>query len=221
MKKDIRNQVEEQAREVVQQLKGMSWDQEAVYADFLSQVHYYVCHTTRILALAAARFPLERQDLHHACFRHAAEEKSHEQLSLQDLRALGTTPDAYSELPSTKALYRSAYYLIEHESPVCLVGYAYFLEYLAVAGGLPLLEIVEPIYGAKATRHLTLHAKEDPEHIKAVESMVGKLGERELEWVREGMRTAAAHFQGLLGEIRARHLSMGSASAGGGLGKIA
>ncbi len=209
MRKNMRKMVEEQASKLVDEIRQMDWRNERVYADFLSQIYYYVCHTTRILAAAGSRFPLERQDLHHSCLRHAAEEKSHEQLTLSDLKELGFRAQEFPELPATKALYRSAYYLVERESPVALVGYAYFLEFLAVAGGNPLLEIVGPIYGAKATRHVTVHAKEDPEHILAVERMLESLTEKELAWVEEGLMTAAAQFKAMLGEVRVRNRGAG------------
>lgn len=205
MKSKMRKMVEENAKLIVRDVRQMDWSDERVYADFLSQVFYYVSHTTRILASAGARFPLDRQDLHHACLRHAAEEKSHEQLSFADLKVLGFTPKDFPELPATKALYRSAYYLVERVSPFTLVGYAYFLEYLAVAGGLPLLEIVDPIYTAKATRHVTVHAKEDPAHIEAVERMMEGFSEQELAWVEEGLTTAFTQFRAMLAEVQMRN----------------
>ena len=43
------------------------WEERAAYADWLAQTYYYVRHTTRLIASAAARFPIDERgnSLHH------------------------------------------------------------------------------------------------------------------------------------------------------------
>ncbi len=207
MKKEMKAYTEAKINHVTKKVLSLNWENPKVYGDFLAQVYFYVCHTTRILGAAGSRFPLHEQKLHLQCMRHAGEEKSHEQLSFLDLKTLGFKPTDFPELPATKALYRSAYYLIERESPMAIVGYAYFLEWLAVAAGLKLLEVVEPIYGQKAVKHLTVHAKEDPEHIVAVEEMIEKLPKECIPYLEEAVSTAAHQYERLLEEIQQRSAS--------------
>ena len=204
MKNEIKNFTQPRIDRVVAALVEPDWTRKEAYADFLAQIYYYVAHTTRILAAAGSRFPLDRQDLHQRCMSHAAEEKSHELLSYADLKTLGYRPEDFTELPATKCLYRSAYYLIERVSPMSLVGYAYFLEWLAVAGGSRLLEIVEPLYGKNAVKHLHVHAKEDPHHIVVVEEMLERLPAADRACIEESIATAATEFERMIREVHAR-----------------
>src|SRR5690606_24416532 len=69
------------------------WTSRKVYGDWLAQTYYYVRHSTRLLAAAAARFPLDERGsaLHYRFAAHIGEEKRHEQLALHDLQQLGFT----------------------------------------------------------------------------------------------------------------------------------
>lgn len=204
MKNEIKAFTQSRLDHVVATITGMDWERKEVYGDFLAQVYFYVSHTTRILAAAGSRFALDRQDIHQSCLKHAAEEKSHELLSFNDLKAIGYSPKDFPELPSTKSLYRSAYYLIEHVNPIAIVGYAYFLECLTVAGGPQVLDRVDAKYGKKASRHLTVHVKEDPGHIEAVEKMLAAVPEFDSEALKESITTVAAAFEGMLLEVTQR-----------------
>lgn len=204
MSHNIKKMTEQQVNDVVAKVMSMDWENPRVYADFLAQIHHYINHTTRILAAAGSRFPLEQQSLHVQCMRHAGEEKGHENLSMNDIKKLGFRLEDFSELPSTKALYRSIYYLVERESPVAILGYAYFLECFAVVGGLKILEVIEPLYGKDAVKHIAVHAKEDPEHIEAVEAVIASLSREDLAHVEEAMLTTAVEVTRMLDEVQQR-----------------
>jgi hypothetical protein len=186
-----------------------NWGDQMLYGDFLSQTYFHICHSTRLLAAAGARFDVSRDDLHLRCMQHAAEERSHEKLSVSDLRVLGMKIGDFPELPATKALYRTAYYLIEHVSPVSLLGYAYFLECIGVAGGR-LAEKLEPIYGKQAVKHVSLHAKEDPGHIQAYEGSLNAFSGEDRAAIEESIVTTAYHYELIYREVAARARARGS-----------
>ena len=77
--------------------RSFAWTDRAAYAGWLAQTYYYVRHSTRLLAAAAARFPHGRagDTMHHRFGAHIGEEKRHELLCVRDLQALGETLDAH------------------------------------------------------------------------------------------------------------------------------
>jgi thiaminase len=85
------------------------WEERAAYADWLAQTYYYVRHTTRLIACAAARFPLDERgnSLHHRFATHMGEEKKHEQLAVHDLRQIGAAIEDLPEHASTRMFYES------------------------------------------------------------------------------------------------------------------
>lgn len=185
-------------------IMSLPWEKREVYGDLLAQTYYHICHSTRLLAAAAARFPVSREELHQQCLKHASEERSHEKLSLSDLEVLGFQLSDFSELPSTKSLYRSAYYLIEHEGPIALFGYAYFLEWIAIAGGVPMHEVTERTFGKKAVKHLHVHTKEDPAHIESYEKKLETFSAVDRECIMESVATTAHEYERMYQEIMAR-----------------
>ncbi len=181
----------------------MDWKNPRVYGDFLAQAHYHICHTTRLLAAAGARFGPDQDAFHLQCMKHAGEERSHEKLSTSDIKEIGLRLADFPELPATQALYRNAYYLIDHGSPVTLFGYAYFLECVGASGKL-IEEVLQDTYGRRATKHLSLHAHEDPGHIEAYENTLDGLGGADRKWVEEGIISTAYHYERIYLEILAR-----------------
>lgn len=182
----------------------LDWSNQLIYADTLAQTYYHIVHSTRLLAAAAAGFGPEHEKLHLHCLSHAAEERSHELLALSDLRSLGYSLANFQELPATKALYRSAYYLIDRCSPFALFGYAYFLERIAISAGEPVMARVKSSFGMKAVKHIHVHTKEDPGHIESYEQMLEDLSEQEREIVLEAVDTTASEYERIFLEIKAR-----------------
>lgn len=197
-------------QDILSYLKGMDWKDPLVYADFLAQTHYHICHSTRLLAAAGSLFDTSaaQDGLHLQCVKHAGEERSHEKLSTSDLAALGFQLGEFPELQSTKALYRNAYYLIDRESPYTMFGYAFILECLGPRA-VEIEQLLKATYGAKAVKHLTLHAHEDPEHIEGYLAMLDALSGREQKWVEEGIASTAFHYKRIFEEISARAKAAG------------
>src|SRR4051794_23231768 len=85
-------------------VRDFPWGDRRAYADWLAQTYYYVHHSTRLLACAAARFPTdERGDgLHHRFGKHMSEEQKHEKLCVHDLKGLGTSVVDWPERHATR-----------------------------------------------------------------------------------------------------------------------
>jgi hypothetical protein len=81
------------------------WRQANCYADLMAQTHWYTRRTTRILGLAAVHFKHDCDQLHSRFLQHAAEEKGHEKIALNDIRHLGYDLNDFNESPLTMALY--------------------------------------------------------------------------------------------------------------------
>jgi hypothetical protein len=204
VKHNLKKFTEPKVQRLLEVLTTADWARKEAYADYLAQTHYYINYTTRILAASAARMPLERQDLHVQYMRHAAEEKGHESLSVRDLEALGFKLSDFSELPATKNLYRSIFFLIEHVNPLCLIGYAYFLESIAVVAGVPLVAKLEKLYGKKCVRHFGVHATEDPEHVAALEKLFDSFTETELKHIEEAVTMTATEYESMVDQAQIR-----------------
>jgi hypothetical protein len=188
---------------VLKTVLTLNWSNPDVYGDFLAQTYHHICHSTRLLAAAGSRFTTAQDQFHLQCMKHATEERSHEKLSLSDLKTIGRSLENFPELPATKALYRSAYYLIDRESPITLFGYAYFLECMGIAGA-KVEAIVKPIYGVQSVKHLSLHANEDSEHIEAYESALDKLEGKDREHLEEAIASTAWNYERIYSEIATR-----------------
>jgi thiaminase len=148
-------------------LIAFPWYSKRVYRDWLIQTYAYVKHTTRLTALAAARIDVE-DPMHQHMLNHAAEEKNHQQLIINDLEVLD--PDYVwnlEELPITTAFYQSLYYQIDHISPYALFGRVIPLEGLASIAGPILCDKVKRAYeGQNVSSFLEVHAEADPGHVE-------------------------------------------------------
>ncbi|MGZ3693868.1 MAG: iron-containing redox enzyme family protein [Bdellovibrionota bacterium] len=189
-------------QEILSYLKKVNWKDPLVYADFLAQTHYHICHSTRLLAAAGSLLDTtpSQDHLHIQCVKHAGEERSHEKLSTSDLAELGYKLQDFPELQSTKALYRNAYYLIDRVSPFTMFGYAFILECLGPRA-TEIESLLKTHYGPKAVKHLSLHAHEDPEHIEGYVAMLDALSGREQAWVEEGVASTAYLYKRIFIEI--------------------
>lgn len=181
--------------------RSIAWQDEAIYGQYLAQTYHYVCHSTRLLAAAAARMGTEREKVHHRFLQHAAEERSHHLLAQRDLAKLGRTLSDFPELPATSALYETQYYRIERVSPMALFGYILALEGNAVTHGPWLYEVARQAHGAEAVSFLRLHAKEDPDHLDSAFAMVAALGAEEQRIVLDNLRFSCAMYETFLQSI--------------------
>jgi hypothetical protein len=180
------------------------WSDRRAYGDWLAQTYFYVRHSTRLLAAAAARFPHdERGDALHSRFAaHMAEEKRHELLCVHDLKGIASSLAEHPERHGTRMFYEPQYYKIEHHSPIALFGYILPLEAIGPWHGRRIVDALVVAHGAKSVSFLKLHAAEDVEHLdKAIQSLEG-LETRDREQVMENMLQTTHAYVAMLAEIR-------------------
>lgn len=179
------------------------WTNRAAYAGWLAQTYYYVRHSTRLLAAAAARFPQDREGdaLHHRFGAHIGEEKRHELLCVRDLQALGETLEAWPELLTTRMFYEPQYYKVEHQAPSALLGYILPLEVIAPRSGLLVVEQVTAAFGPKCANFMKVHAQEDVKHVERALALVEGLPSRERGLIEENMKQTALAYTGVLDSI--------------------
>jgi thiaminase len=195
-------------------IRAVPWRETAVYGAFLAQTYYYVCHSTRLLALAGSRFKSSEEQIHRRFIRHATEEMSHETLALRDLNALGLSLEHYPELPSTRAFYQTQYYMIEHRSPWSFWGYILMLEGLALTKGPWLLDKLTQHHGEKAASFVKVHAAEDVGHMAKAEKALEALPEAEHPLVVDQIANSCFYYGVMLEQCTAygrAHVAAGEA----------
>ncbi len=190
-------------------LQKFNWKDKGCYMDWLVQTYHYVKHTTRLTALAAARLPIEHTNLHQHMLDHAAEEKGHEQLILNDLNNLlyPVKNINFFELPSTKAFYQTLYYQIDHLSPWALFGRVLPLEGLAAILGNKIAKTVNKTIKHPETQSITsfldAHADLDPTHVERAFSIVENVSIAEAKIIAEGIELTYSLYETMLKDIKA------------------
>jgi hypothetical protein len=193
---------------VYRALELFPWEDQNAYGNWLAQSYYYVSHTTRLLALAAARMPFTHNQFHSRFVSHLAEEKGHEKLCVKDLKALGLQPSDFPELPQTSALYHSVYYLIEHADPCAILGYAMVLEGISATKASDLLNKLTALYGKSATSFLSLHVEADKEHTEENRSVLEVCSQEQLAVILREIEMIESEYRSMLAGIQ-EHLRGG------------
>lgn len=185
-------------------LSAFPFEDPRCYADWLAQTYYYVRHSTRLLAAAAARFSLDAfgDRLHQRFAAHMAEEKRHERLATHDLHALGKDLDQFPERDTTRQFWEPQYYKIEHEDPIALFGYILALEGMSAAHGPAALARAQQAHSPAATKFLEVHAQDDEDHLAKALTMIAGLDEHRGDVVRINMRQSTHGYLAILSDIR-------------------
>ena len=194
----FRYECESSLRETSEAFKNFNWLDKAIYASWLAQTYFFVCHSTRFLATAAGRFTVSKDALHQRFLRHLGEEKSHEKMILSDLKTLGFNMENFQELPETKAFYERQYYLIEHIAPEVHFGYILCLELLAALHGHATYKIVSSEFGEKSSLFLKVHGEDDLDHIEKAFSEVEKLPAELQRFVLDNFKVSSRLYGSLL-----------------------
>jgi hypothetical protein len=180
------------------------WNNRNAYANWLAQTFYYVRHSTRLLAAAAARFPYEPRGntLHHRFAAHMGEENKHELLALHDLKVTGSLIESWPELPATRMFYEPQYFKIEHQDPIALFGYILPLEAIAPLQGNRVAQTVTRAFGPNCASFLNVHAKDDVEHLDAAFAVLSDLDESRRRLIEENIGQTSYAYVTLLEGIR-------------------
>lgn len=197
MRQTIWNRIDQLCAKV----DDVKWDDPKIYGAYCAQTYYYVSHSTRLLALAAAHLPLEAEKAHQRFLKHITEENRHEILALRDVQALGYEISDFRELDSLKAFYKIQYYYVQNVSAWSLLGDIVALEGLAVKRGQSLFERIEKRFGAKAGNFLKVHAAEDIEHVEQALTMIDGLAPDIQKSILENLQISCSLFESMLADL--------------------
>jgi hypothetical protein len=180
------------------------WTERAAYADWLAQTYYYVSHSTRLLASAAARFGLDTAGsaLHNRFAAHMGEEKKHELLALHDIKHLGYSIDRLPERPAARMFFEPQYFKIEHQSPMAIFGYIMPLEAAGPLLGRGVVADVTKAFGASAATFLKLHVNEDVDHLEKAFRMLESASSADRSFIEQNMRQTTFAYRTLLQDIQ-------------------
>jgi len=178
-----------------------NWTDKTFYANWLAQTYHYVLHSTRLLALGAANFPLDQNKFHFRFIEHLREERGHEKLALNDLEALGFELKDFPEMPALSAFYQTQYYWIERVSPLSFFGWILCLEGLAVRKGTGLYQKLDKNFGPKATGFLKIHQGEDVDHLEKAFEYLSSLTGEQADVVVANLKLSCGLYRILLEEI--------------------
>jgi hypothetical protein len=187
-------------------IERFPWERKEAYADWLAQTYYYVRHTTRLQAAAAARFAMDERgnSLHHRFAAHMGEEKKHELLAIHDMKQLGASIDEFPEHAATRMFYEPQYFKIEHLGPTACFGYILPLEAIGPASGTRIIDRVVASHGPKCVSFLRLHSDEDPEHLQKALEFVESVTAGERSFIQENVRQTTFAYCTMLSEIQRR-----------------
>jgi hypothetical protein len=174
------------------------------YAAFLEQVFHHTRENPQIQALATVYFRGGQRSAIKRFFRHASSEIGHDELAVEDLRALGRDVRALpfqNPLPETTALIAFPFYQIQNLNPLGYLGYLYFLEFLPTGSGPALMDALEAAGVPRtAMRFLKDHSTIDVGHNRLMESYAETLitSTRELDSAIYAMRTTGCLYASMV-----------------------
>ena len=187
--------------EMERYVRDFPWENRDAYASWLGQTHYFTRMTTRLLSLCGSLFDLDAQPLHERFLAHAAEERGHEALLLDDLRHLGRRIEDVPELPLTSAFYQVQYYWMEHVRPISFFGYILLLEGMAVRNGGLIQTRVEVAHGVRAAKFLKVHTQSDSDHVRQAIAQLKGVSADDARQIARNFAVSRRLYQGILTDI--------------------
>jgi uncharacterized ferritin-like protein (DUF455 family) len=181
-----------------QALKSFPWDDRYAYGMFLAQTYYYVCHSTKLLAVAAGRMKKEDHVFYKRFIAHMSEENGHEAIAIKDLKNLGFRIEEFPELPETRMFWETQYYKIEHNDPVSLIGYIYALEAVACNECPWIKKQLEKYHPANCHSFIRVHGEDDPAHVVKAKEQIDSLSEARLKFVEENFDQTVVSYAQLI-----------------------
>lgn len=193
---------EEKMREITQTFKQFPWDDKMFYGNWLAQTYYYVQHSTRLLALSAARFDISQDKQHKRFLMHLREETGHEKMATNDLKHLNLTAHQFPQLHSTASFYQTQYYWIQNVSPITFLGYILALEGMAVYSGPYIHQVVSQVFGKKASVFVSVHCTEDEDHLPKALNLLSELTSTEIDWIYENFCLSCDNYISMLNQVK-------------------
>lgn len=174
------------------------WSNARAYGAWLTQTYFLVRHTSRFLALKAARLPFDKDDLHYQLMDHCREEAGHDKIALLDLHRLGFSIDDFSPLAETTALYRAQYFALEYGLPAAHFGYSFCFEGLACRRAGQIQKVVDLAHGSGKSTFLSIHAEVDEKYFASAFRILAELSEVEGQEILENLVLSCLLYEGMM-----------------------
>lgn len=197
----MRHNYEKEKMIMIESLKSFPWSDKASYGDYLAQTYYYVNHSERLLALAAALMNEEDRKMQRRFFSHLSEENSHDLMVKKDLENLGYSLEDFPEKPETKIFWETQYYKIEHQDPSALMGYILLLEDVASTTCTWIHQEIEKYHGKKCSTFLRVHGEEDPDHVDEALRVIEALSEVRKTRIYSNLKQSQIAYKNILSAI--------------------
>ncbi len=173
------------------------WEKREAYLSWLAQSYEYVRYSTRILALTAGKFPIDKNAFSTRFIQHAAEERGHDRLLVNDANFLDHHLPELPVLPEAEAFHKSLYFWIFQDNPMVILGWVFCLEGFAVLNAPGIYERVVAAHGKRAASFLHVHSAEDPDHLEKAFAAVRSLAPADLLDISQGLDLYARLYENI------------------------
>lgn len=160
--------------------KGMSLER---YRALLLELYHVVWHFNPVCAAAASRVPDSLRQVRYYLYEHMHEESGHEQWVLNDLEAVGVSPEqtaAHVPMPDTLAINGYNYWAADRRDPCSVLGMMYALEVIASVYGGPFSSAIREsllLEGERGVSFISSHATMDAEHMASLRTILNTIGD--------------------------------------------
>ncbi len=158
--------------------QGMSLER---YRRLLLELYHVVWHFNPVCAAAASRMGDAYQPVRYFLYEHMHEESGHEQWVLNDLQAMGVSPDigrTHEPAIHTLALNGYNYWGADRRHPCSVLGMLYALEVIASVYGGPFTSALKErllLDGEQGVSFIGSHATLDAEHMAELRLILNQL----------------------------------------------
>jgi thiaminase len=174
------------------------WHDRYAYGLYLAQTYFYVSHSTRLLAISAGTMKMSDTPFHRRFLEHAAEEKGHEMMLLNDLAKIGYAISDFEELPETRMFWETQYYKIQHVDPLTVMGYIVALEAIACEQCPKIKKMLEKKYPEGSYTFVKTHGEDDPEHVTKAFALIASLPEHRRKHIEINFQQSVISFQNMV-----------------------
>ena len=149
------------------------------YKSILRQIFHHTRENPQLQSLSTVYFRGHQREVIQRFYRHASSEIGHDQLALNDYKALGgdTAFVPYENpLPATLALLGYGFYEVYNRNPLGYLGYLFFLEFTPTTAGNGVMEALRTAgIPDRAMTFLKDHTLIDVAHNRLMEGYVTDL----------------------------------------------
>lgn len=183
-------------------IMGLNWESPQTYVSWMAQTYFYVKYSTRLIGLTGAHLPTEFTGLHNSFMDHLLEEKNHDIVMLQNIKALGYSIEDFEASPASSAIYQTQYYWIQHENPIAFYGFLLFLEGISICHGPKILNRVSEAYGKNVNTYWAIHVQADEGHVSGHFKALEKMKDIDHKPILTNMKNTSHFYHKMLEEVQ-------------------